>query len=63
MDKYGAIRKAARKFPKIEVCEVVERPVLPQGNEIADKLMAFVFRGTDIPDLANYPKRSGRNTI
>jgi hypothetical protein len=38
-------------------------PIIPQGNRLYETLMRFVFRGTDIEDLANYPKRSGRNTI
>lgn len=58
------IRAAFKTWPKkFAPQEIKERVIIPEDNEIYDALMRIVFKGTDIEDLANYPKRTGRNTI
>lgn len=57
MNKYRDLAVACKCFPHIEVPEVRERVDMREVDRTTQKLQNFIFHGTDIPDLANYPKR------
>ncbi len=52
-----------QELAKGSVPEIRERVQHPKGNELYYKLMAKVFEGTDILDVAMYPKRTGRDNF